>query len=168
MLAGGNYGQRNHAPLDMSRGDRRVSHRRHFDKYMAAVLAKTQDAANDDLGGISSARKQWAARVARKHDPRVDPRATLEDFVRRINRIGFPNAHRVEYPIWTIEDIKWAAFLTEKLFRKLAQLPHRTDLDPLDRVLLARMAVIDTAHTMKYRTSNRKSRQIVRNLPEYD
>lgn len=105
--------------------------------------------------------------MARHRDPRTDEAARLEDFVRRINHCGFPNSHRVEYPIWTVEDVKWAAFLTEKLLRELSEFAyHRHDLDPLERVLRARMAVIGVAHAMNLRTSNLKARSIVRGLPK--
>lgn len=101
-----------------------------------------------------------------KRDPRTDPGARLEDFVRRVNRMGFPNAQRVDYPIWTVEDIKWAAVETEKLFRKLQRLGWESkDLDPVSRVIHARLAVIGQAHAMSYRTSNMKARKIVKGLP---
>lgn len=102
----------------------------------------------------------------KRRDPRTDPAATLEDFVRRINRMGFPNAHRVEFPLWSVQDIRWAACLVEKLYHELKEYGwHSTDLDPLERVLRARMATIGVAHAMRYRTSNLKSRAIVRGLP---
>ena len=104
--------------------------------------------------------------MARKRDPRTDKSATLQDFVRRVNRMGFPQAQRVEYPIWTREDIKWAAVETEKLFRRLQELGWgEPDLDPVARVIHARMAVISQAHAMSYKTSNLKARKIVKNLP---
>lgn len=104
--------------------------------------------------------------VARKRDARVDKNATLEDFVRRVNRMGFPQAQRVEYPIWTREDIKWAAVETEKLYRRLQQLGwEEPEMDPVARVIHARLAVIAQAHAMSYRTSNLKARKIVEGLP---
>ena len=104
--------------------------------------------------------------MTRKRDPRTDKSATLQDFVRRVNRMGFPQAQRVEYPIWTREDIKWAAVETEKLFRRLQELGWgEPDLDPVARVIHARMAVISQAHAMSYKTSNLKARRIVKNLP---
>jgi hypothetical protein len=104
--------------------------------------------------------------MTRKRDPRTDKSATLQDFVRRVNRMGFPQAQRVEYPIWTREDIKWAAVETEKLFRRLQELGWgEPDLDPVARVIHARMAVISQAHAMSHKTSNLKARKIVKNLP---
>jgi hypothetical protein len=102
----------------------------------------------------------------KKRDPRTDPKAGLSDFVRRVNRMGFPNSHRVEYPIWTVKDIQWAAVLTEQLFHELKEFAYgRHDLDPLERVLRSRMAVIGVAHTMSQRTNNIAAKAIVRGLP---
>ena len=101
-----------------------------------------------------------------KRNARVDKHATLDDFVRRVNRMGFPQAQRVDYPLWTREDIKWAAVETEKLYRRLQQLGWgEPDLDPVARVIHARLAVIAQAHAMSYRTSNLKARKIVKGLP---
>jgi hypothetical protein len=104
-------------------------------------------------------------KVGSKRDPRVDKHSTLEDFVRRVNRMGFPNAQRVDYPIWTREDIRWAAVETEKLYRRLQELGWgEPTLDPVARVIHARLAVISQAHAMSYRTSNVKARKIVKGL----
>lgn len=104
-------------------------------------------------------------KVGSKRDPRVDKHSTLEDFVRRVNRMGFPNAQRVDYPIWTREDIRWAAVETEKLYRRLQELGWgEPTLDPVARVIHARLAIIAKAHAMSYRTSNVKARKIVKGL----
>jgi hypothetical protein len=115
---------------------------------------------------LSEEKEEVEVRLGSKRDPRTDKSATLEDFVRRVNRMGFPQAQRVEYPIWTREDIKWAAVETEKLYRRLQELGWgEPDLDPVSRVVHARLAVIAQAHAMSYKTSNLKARKIVKNLP---
>lgn len=103
----------------------------------------------------------------RRKDPRTDPTATLEDFVRRINRIGFPNAQRIDVPLWTINDIRWCAVEVEKFYGALKEYGWgRNDLDPVERVLSSRWAAIRLAHALRHRTSNMQARQIVRGLPK--
>lgn len=142
-------------------------------EYLRKIIEKTEG--TDNAGAVvgNEERTTRTGRIyampPRKRDPRTDPKATLEDFVRRINRIGFPNAHRLEFPIWTVEDIKWCAVMTEQLLHMLKSYAYgRKDLDPLSRVLQARLSVVSVAHSMRHRTNNMKARQIVRRLPKYD
>jgi hypothetical protein len=118
---------------------------------------------------IDRARDTGTGMSKPKRDPRTDKAATLEDFVRRVNRMGFPQAQRVEYPIWTREDIKWAAVETEKLFKDLKELGWgREDLDPVSRVVHARLAIIRKAHAMSHRTNNMAAKKIIKKLPRIE
>jgi hypothetical protein len=104
-------------------------------------------------------------RTTRK-DPRSDPSATLEDFVRRISRIGFPAAQRIDVPIWTVSDIRWVAVEVEKFFASMKEFGWgRHDIDPLERVLQARWAAVRLAHALRHRTSNNDARAILSRLP---
>lgn len=102
----------------------------------------------------------------RKRDPRTDPQATLDDFVRRINRMGYSNATRVDVPLWTIKDIRWVAVLVEQFYKDLKEFGWGSqDIDPLQRVLNARWSAYRLAHALRYRTSNMEARKIVSRLP---
>lgn len=169
----GNHANTHRDPAQHRNTDRRHAYRRVLDRF--AYWREDYEEAKASLAKGSSANtRKHEAGTATDHgnampprrDPRENPAAKLEDFVRRINRIGFPTAQRADYPIWCVEDIRWAAKLTEKLFRELQELGwRRHDMDPLGRVLQARMSVIDMAHALRLRTSNIKARQIVRRLP---
>ena len=61
--------------------------------------------------------------------------------------------------------MRWAATLTERLYKDLSEFAyHRQDLDPLERVLRARMAVWSMAHTMTHRSSKKDADPILRGL----
>ena len=94
--------------------------------------------------------------IARYKDPSFDPDATVGDFVYRLRRMGYPGNVRVEFPIYTVEDVKWTAKLMEDASRALIHCVSDPSLNPLQRVLQARAVMVYADHQLKTRTSHRR------------
>ena len=86
-----------------------------------------------------------------RRDPATDPGATVADFVYRLRRMGYPGNVRVEFPIYTVEDVRWCARLMEKATRDLLACAGDSARQPLGRVLEARALVVALDREMRRR-----------------
>jgi len=89
-----------------------------------------------------------------RRDPATDPAATVADFVYRLRRMGYPGNVRVEFPIYTVEDVKWCARLMERATRELLACAGDSARPPLGRVLEARALVVALDREMRRRMNS--------------
>jgi hypothetical protein len=104
----------------------------------------------------------------KKRDPATDPDATVRDFVTRLRNIGYPGNVRVEFPIYTIEDVRWCAKLVDDANRELLALVRalgaagRHPKTPLEFVLRARAIAQRLDQQMKHHTTHAEVQQMRR------
>jgi hypothetical protein len=91
-----------------------------------------------------------------KRDPMFDPESTVEDFVYRLRRMGYPGNVRVEFPIFTPGDVAWCATILDDLNREILAVRQSTKLPPLVRVLRARAALVKADRELKLRTTHKQ------------
>ena len=102
--------------------------------------------------------------MAIKKDPATDIDAQLPDFVYRLRRMGYPGNVRVEFPIYTVEDVKWTAKVIEDAARLLVEVTVDKTMNPLQRVLAARGIAVQVDALLKRRTNHRKVTRSMRNI----
>lgn len=100
----------------------------------------------------------------KRRDPAVDPDAQLRDFVYRLRRMGYPGNLRMEFPIYTGEDVRWTATIIDKLSTGLVQLAANRAAPQLTQVLEARGLIISADRELKLRSSHNVVKKQHRNI----
>ena len=98
--------------------------------------------------------------MLKKRNPMVDEDAGLSDVVFRLRKMGHAGSVRVDFPVYTTEDAKWAAKLMSDCAMQIVQFTQATDIVPMVRVLRARGALAQLATEVKLRTSHRAAQAI--------
>jgi hypothetical protein len=91
----------------------------------------------------------------KKRDPAMDAEAGLQDFVYRLRRMGYPGNVRVEFPIYTVEDVRWTAKIIHDAANLLVEVTKDKAMNPLQRVLAARGIAVEIDRQLKVRTTHR-------------
>lgn len=99
-----------------------------------------------------------------KKDPAQNAEAGLSDFVYRLRRMGYPGNVRVEFPIYTVEDVRWTAKVIHDAATLLIEVTQDKTMNPLQRVLAARGIAVEVDRLLKVRTTHRKVAQTMRNI----
>lgn len=100
----------------------------------------------------------------KRRDAKTDPDATLQDFVYRLRRMGYPGNVRMEFPIYTGEDVKWAATIITELSTELVKVITNKQAPHLTQVLEARSLVIGADRQLKLRSSHQIVKKQYRNI----
>lgn len=97
-------------------------------------------------------------------DPATNPQASVQDFVYRLRRMGYPGNVRVEFPIYTVEDVRWTAKVVSDAAHLLIEAAQNTTMNPLQRVLAARGIAVHMDSLLKRRTNHRKVASSMRQI----
>lgn len=100
----------------------------------------------------------------KRRDAKNDPSATLPDFVYRLRRMGYPGNVRMEFPIYTGEDVKWTATIITDLSTELVKVISNKQVPHLTQVLEARSLVISADRQLKLRSSHQTVKKQYRNI----
>lgn len=100
----------------------------------------------------------------KKRDPAVDAEAGLSDFVYRLRNMGYPGNVRVEFPIYTVEDVRWVAKVIHDAATLLIEVTQDKTMNPLQRVLAARGIAVQVDQLLKRRTTHRKVARTMRHI----
>lgn len=95
-------------------------------------------------------------------DPERDPDAALADFVYRLRRMGYPGNVRVEFPVYTVEDVRWVCKIVSDASLALINLTKDMTMNPLHRVLSARSIIVAMDKELKRRTTHNRVRKELR------
>lgn len=103
----------------------------------------------------------------KKRDPAVDVDASFADLAKRLMHMGYPGNVRVEFPLYTVEDVKWVATLVDAAARALVQLHKEIGANdrregPLKFLCAARSIVVDMDKKMKQRCTSAEAVRKVR------
>jgi hypothetical protein len=99
-----------------------------------------------------------------RRDAKNDPDATLPDFVYRLRRMGYPGNVRMEFPIYTGEDVRWTATIIHRLSDELVRIVANRNVPHLTQVLAARGLVIQADSELKLRSSHQIVKKRYRNI----
>jgi len=88
-----------------------------------------------------------------------DGQANLErkQLAQYLNRVGRGVNCRMDVPILTMEDIKWAATVFERLSKNLGELAFTDDRSEIWRILGARHAMESAREELAYRNEKKAS-----------
>jgi len=100
----------------------------------------------------------------KKRDPAHDADAGLSDFVYRLRNMGYPGNVRVEFPIYTVEDVRWASKIVQDAATLLLEVTQSKTMNPLQRVLEARGIAVHMDQQFKLRTTHRKVSRTMRHV----
>lgn len=100
----------------------------------------------------------------RRRDPKNDPDVKLPDLVYRLRRMGYPGNVRMEFPIYTGEDVRWTATIITNLSTELVKVISNKQVPHLTQVLEARSLVIGADRQLKLRSSHQKVKNQYRNI----
>lgn len=100
----------------------------------------------------------------RRRDPAVDVDAKVQDFVYRLRRMGYPGNVRVEFPIYTVEDVRWISKVVSDAATLLIEVSQDKTMNPLQRVLAARGIAVQVDQMLKRRTNHKKVAGTMRNI----
>ncbi|MFO0268913.1 MAG: hypothetical protein ACK53W_00030 [Gemmatimonadota bacterium] len=102
--------------------------------------------------------------ATRRRDAKDDPQATLPDFVYRLRRMGYPGNVRMEFPIYTGEDVRWTATIMSALSTELVRIVANRQVPHLTQVLAARGLIIRADNELKLRSSHHVVKKQHRNI----
>lgn len=102
--------------------------------------------------------------MTERRDPMVDHKASLADHVYRLRRMGYPGNLRMEFPIYTGEDVRWTATIIGNLSQGLVELIRNRQAPHLTQVLEARSLIIRADNELKRRSSHRIVKNQYRNI----
>lgn len=80
-----------------------------------------------------------------------------KQLARYLNRVGRGINCRLDIPVLTVEDIKWAAKIFHDLYQQLTKIGFHDDRSDIWRILEARYAMEDAKRELHIRTNRKES-----------
>lgn len=89
-----------------------------------------------------------------------------ESVAKYFNRVGRGLNCRMDIPVLTVEDVKWAATLLEKLSKELCKISYHDDRPDIWRILAARFAIEQIRGEITLRGNKKASEKTFRKVKE--
>lgn len=89
-----------------------------------------------------------------------------EQLAKYFNRVGRGLNCRMDIPVLTVEDVKWAATLLEKLAKQLCQIAYHDERPDIWRIMAGRYAIEQCRFELGLRGDKKSSERVMRKVKE--
>lgn len=89
-----------------------------------------------------------------------------EQLAKYFNRVGRGLNCRMDIPVLTVEDVKWAATLLEDLAKELCQIAYHDERPDIWRIMAGRFAIEQCRSKLALRGDKKSSVKVMRKVKE--